>query len=116
MEDYAEGRGNGCVHRSGASLVVGLLVFILCCSSVWAQNTAQINGSVKDQTGAILPGAEVTATQTETGITRSAVTDETGSYLLPNLPIGPCRLEAMLPGFRTHVQSGIVLQVAANPA
>ncbi|PYS34412.1 MAG: hypothetical protein DMG14_29545, partial [Acidobacteria bacterium] len=112
MEDYKAARMK---NVSGAGLFV-LLILILSCSSVWAQNTAQINGSVKDQTGAILPGVEVTATQTETGVTRSAVTDETGTYLLPNLPIGPYRLQAMLPGFRTHVQSGIVLQVAANPA
>jgi len=97
-------------------LFVGLMILILSGSSVWAQNTAQINGSVRDQTGAILPGAEVTATQIETGVVRAALTDETGTYLLPNLPIGPYRLEAMLPGFKTHVQSGIVLQVAANPA
>src|SRR4030095_13200980 len=97
-------------------LFVGLMILILSGSSVWAQNTAQINGSVRDQTGAILPGAAVTATQIETGVVRAAVTDETGAYLLPNLPIGPYRLEAMLPGFKTHVQSGIVLQVAANPA
>src|SRR5437867_9054312 len=115
MEDYKAARMKNVVHRRGAGLFV-LLILILSCSSVWAQNTAQINGSVKDQTGAILPGVEVTATQTETGVTRSAVTDETGTYLLPNLPIGPYRLQAMLPGFRTHVQSGIVLQVAANPA
>src|SRR5258706_10827008 len=46
---------------------------------------------------------------------RTAVTNETGSYLLTNLPIGPYRLEAGLPGFRTYVQTGIVLQVDANP-
>jgi hypothetical protein len=44
------------------------------------------------------------------------VTNETGAYALPNLPIGPYRLEAVLPGFRTYAQAGIVLQVGANPA
>jgi len=58
---------------------------------------------------------EVTVTQTETGTTRSAVTNETGSYVLSNLPIGPYRLEAALPGFRTFVQTGIVLQVNGSP-
>src|SRR5262249_29351938 len=52
---------------------------------------------------------------TETGISRGAVTNETGSYVLPNLPIGPYRLEAALPGFRTFVQTGIVLEVNSNP-
>ena len=54
-------------------------------------------------------------TQTDTGVKRSTPTDETGSYVFPNLPIGPYRLEAALPGFRTYMQTGIVLQVNANP-
>jgi hypothetical protein len=68
-----------------------------------------------DPTGARLPGAEVTVTQTATGLVRSVITNETGFYVLPSLPAGPYRLEAMLPGFRTFVQRGIVLEVNANP-
>src|SRR5687768_3453991 len=82
---------------------------------VFLQATAQITGTVKDQSGAVLPGVEITATQTETGAVRTGVTNETGSYVLSNLPIGPYRLEAGLPGFRTFVQTGIVLQVGGNP-
>src|SRR5438445_7813228 len=92
-----------------------LLVLALGCSPLFAQATAQISGTVKDQSGAVLPGVEVTMTQTDTGIARSAVTNETGSYVLSNLPIGPYRFEAALPGFRSFVQTGIVLQVNANP-
>src|SRR5689334_19245112 len=88
-----------------------LLLVTFTTSMVWAQATAQINGAVKDQTGAVLPGVEITATQTETGISRSTVSDESGAYILPNLAVGPYRLEAALPGFRTYVQTGIVLQV-----
>src|SRR5262249_27252902 len=90
-----------------------LSVFI--CIAVWAQSTAQISGTVKDQTGAVLPGVEVVATQTGTGLMRNTVTDETGSYVLSNLPVGPYRLEATLPGFRSYAQTGIVLQVDSNP-
>jgi Carboxypeptidase regulatory-like domain len=96
-------------------LLTGLLLANLSIVIMLAQSTAQISGSVRDQTGAVLPGAEVTMTQAETGFKRSAVTDETGSYILPNLPVGPYRLEAMLPGFRTYVQTGITLQVNSNP-
>jgi carboxypeptidase family protein len=85
------------------------------CATVWAQASAQINGTVRDQSGAVLPGVEVTATQTETGIIRSTITNETGSYILPNLALGPYRLEAGLQGFRRFVQTGIVLQVNSNP-
>src|SRR5438874_5099075 len=96
-------------------VLTGLLFSALSCTAVFAQSTAQINGTVKDQSGAVLPGVEVTVTQTDTAVTRSTPTDETGSYVLANLPIGPYRLEAALPGFRTYVQTGIVLQVSANP-
>src|SRR5438094_10333870 len=92
-----------------------VLISFMTCDVVWAQATAQINGTVKDQTGAVLPGTEITVTQTETGISRSGITDETGSFVLPNLATGPYRLEAVLPGFRGYVQTGIVLQVNTNP-
>ena len=92
-----------------------LLLSILVCTGVWAQNTAQTSGTVKDQTGAVLPGAEVTMIPTYTGSKRTAVTDETGSYVLSSLPVGPYRLEAALPGFKSYVQTGITLGVNANP-
>ena len=102
--------------RSGKRLAqVLLLAIILTNATAWAQSTAQVSGAVTDATGAILPGVEVTVTQSETGATRSAVTNETGSYVLANLPIGPYKLEASLPGFRTYVQTGIVLQVGSSP-
>src|SRR5262249_32904032 len=88
------------------------LVLMTC--AVWAQGTAQISGSVADQTGAVLPGVDLTATQTATGATRTAVSDETGRYTFQSLPVGPYKVEAALPGFRTFVQTGIVLQVNAN--
>src|SRR5205809_1406325 len=97
-------------------LLAVILMSFCAATEAWAQATAQVSGTVKDQSGAVLPGVEVTATQTDTGIARSAVTNETGSYVLPNLQIGPDRLEASLPGFRTYAQTGIVLQVNGSPA
>jgi hypothetical protein len=82
---------------------------------LFAQSTAQVSGTVKDQTGAVLPGVEITVTQTATGLARTAITDETGSYTITSLPVGSYRLEATLPGFRTYAQTGIVLQVNASP-
>src|SRR5262245_30939603 len=104
------------MKRTLLSVLVSVLVFVFSSGEVWAQATAQISGTVRDQSGAVLPGVEVVATQTDTGIARTAVTNETGSYVLTNLPIGPYRLEAGLPGFRTYAQTGIVLQVNSSPA
>src|ERR1043165_7623699 len=96
-------------------LFFALTLFVLTSGNLWAQATAQIAGTVKDQSGAVLPGVEVTVTQTDTSVTRTALTNETGSYVLSNLPIGPYRMEAALPGFRTFVQTGIRLEVNASP-
>ena len=71
--------------------------------------TAELNGRVTDSSGAVLPGVTVTATQTATGLARTAVTDGDGAYLLSNLPPGPYRLEVSLQGFRAYVQTGLVL-------
>src|SRR5712692_9258827 len=95
-----------------------LCAFLFSCmtwAAVWGQSTAQVSGAVRDQSGAVLPGVEVKVTQTATGLARTVLTNETGSYVLPNLPVGPYRLEAGLPGFRAFSQTGIVLQVNANP-
>ena len=78
--------------------------------------TAELNGRVTDESGAVLPGATVTVTQTATGLVRTVVTDSNGTYLISNLPTGPYRLEVMLQGFRSYVQTGIVLQVGATPS
>jgi hypothetical protein len=103
------------MKRIAGFAFAALLLSVLSCASVWGQATAQISGTVKDQTGAVLPGVEVTATQTETGVSRATVTNETGSYVLANLPIGPYKVEAALSGFRTFIQTGIVLQVNTTP-
>ena len=85
------------MKRTVYSIWIGFLILVVGCAAMWAQATAQISGTAKDQSGAVLPGVEITVTQTETATTRNAVTNETGSYVLQNLPIGPYRLEASLP-------------------
>jgi carboxypeptidase family protein len=91
------------------------LMILLTGPPAWAQATAALNGRVTDESGAVLPGVTVTVTQTETSFARSVVTDGDGTYVIPNLPLGPYQLEMSLQGFRTYVQRGIVLQVGATP-
>ena len=102
-------------RRHGSVLGLTALALVLACGSAWAQATATISGTARDQSGAVLPGVTITVTQQETSLVRTTVTNETGSYVLPNLPLGPYRLEAMLQGFATFAQGGIVLQVNASP-
>ena len=56
------------MKRIWIAFLVGFVGSAITCSSVWAQATAQVSGTVRDQTGAVLPGVEVTVTQTETGV------------------------------------------------
>lgn len=98
-------------------IAVVALSVMLGCSALWAQaiSTAQISGMVQDASGLAVPGAEIRATQAETGLVRTAVSSADGTYSLTSLPVGPYRLEATKAGFSTYVQSGIVLQVGSNP-
>lgn len=103
------------MKRVPASVSIVAVAVLLTAAVAWAQATAQINGTVADSSGAVLPGVTVVATQTDTGLRREAVTNERGAFALLNLPTGPYRLEATLAGFRTFTQTGIVLQVGSNP-
>ena len=75
---------------------------------------AEVVGTVSDPTGAALVGAQVTMTETDKHTVFSAVTNQTGQFILPNLPTGPYRLEVKAPGFKDYVQTGLVLQVGNN--
>ena len=91
--------------------LVGLLAFvvwIVLAPSALAQN-AQITGSVKDSSGAIIPGATVTARNVDTGLTRVAVTDGAGEYRLPSLTPGRYSVATELSGFSTETRPDIVL-------
>src|SRR5438445_3303938 len=76
-----------CMKHVLSTVLLGLFVLLIDSHPARAQARAQISGIVKDQSGAILPGVEVTVTQTETGISRSTLTNETGGFELPNLPL-----------------------------
>lgn len=75
---------------------------------------ASISGQVADSTGALVPNAEITATQTETHFVRTASSDPQGHYTLSNLPVGPYTLEVKVQGFKTYEQKGILLEVGNN--
>ena len=69
--------------------LLGLSVTVCAAAPARAQGTAQISGIVRDSSGGVLPGVDVTATQIQTGIARATVTNESGAYTLAALPVGP---------------------------
>src|SRR5271155_4157151 len=103
------------VFAGSAVLIPALLLFSVPSTSR-AQSTAvaSVDGTVTDPTGKSMPGAQVTMTDTDKGSVRSTVTDDRGHYALPNLPVGPYRMEVKTPGFKDYFQSGIVLVVNNN--
>ena len=76
--------------------------------------SAQIHGAIADPSGAVIANAQIKATQTETRQVRTTLSNSDGSYVLPNLPVGPYTLEVTSQAFRNYVQSGILLQVGNN--
>src|SRR2546429_8319991 len=72
---------------------------------------ATIQGLVTDPKRAVIPEASVTATNTETNLQRTAITGESGIYVIPNLPPGRYRVQVVRPGFKTSVHGGINLVV-----
>jgi len=78
------------------------------------QATATVNGAVKDQSGAVVPGAKVTLRNLATNISRSTKSSKDGDYLFTLVPIGTYELAVEQTGFDKYVQSGITLQINAN--
>src|SRR5262245_20395099 len=93
--------------------VLGLVLLVATVTPALAQITsATISGTIKDETGGVLPGVDVVVRNLDTSLSRSVVTDANGYYTVPGLAPGKYEARATLQGFSTAVQSGIVLEVA----
>jgi len=96
----------------------GVLATIALCglfvSSSRAQVTASISGTVTDQSGAVVAGADVTVRDVETGVVRSTATNADGRYRVLALPIGRYDVRAQKTGFTEQVRTGIHLAVGQD--
>src|SRR5260221_269167 len=92
-----------------------LKLFVLACLSVGissiafaqATSTAQIQGTVRDASNAVVTGVGIRVTKTNPGRARPAPSGPDGGYVIASLPTGPYTLETTVPGFARFVQSGI---------
>src|ERR1017187_8007743 len=94
-----------------------LLVLLLAPLPVQGQvdvSSATLKGIVLDPLAAAVPGAIVTVTNTDRGITQKAVTDQGGTYQIPLLPPGSYRIEVAMDGFEKEVATGLELSVGAS--
>ena len=99
-----------------AKCVLALVIVPLAPGTIFAQAVANasIHGVVSDPSGAVIAGAKIKATQTSMGQVRETSSANDGSYALPNLPLGPYKLEVGASSFNNYVQTGIDLHVADN--
>src|SRR5664280_1289056 len=91
-----------------------LVLFLHNVGFAQAVNNAQVHGMVLDQSGAAVVGAQITATQKETGQVQVTVSGGDGSFVLPGLPVGAYSLQISAKGFTRYTQTGLVLQVGQN--
>ncbi len=98
--------------RAAAAALAG--VWLIAMPAQAQAPTGTILGQVKDGTGAMVPGAQVTATNLGTQFSRSTTTDPGGQYALRLLPVGDYKLEITLPGFKGFSQTGIRIEVGRN--
>ncbi len=90
--------------------VVAVLCTAVAGHVVSAQNIyGSLVGNVTDSSGASIPGATVTATQTETNLTREVVTNEAGAYTIPNIPSGTYQVVVTVPGFQNFTAREVIV-------
>src|SRR4029078_6478088 len=91
------------------ALLASLFLFSGSQCTIKAQATAvaQVSGTATDATRASIVNAQVTDTETSTTLVGTVAPDVGGRYTLPNLPVGPYRLEVTSQGFKNYVQDGI---------
>ena len=97
-----------------AILVIAGVVSFVAAPARAQFDSAQLSGIVRDTTGGVLPGVDVTLTSVGTGLERRAVTNEGGLYTFPNVPVGEYRMTATLTGFRPVTQTGVALTAGVN--
>src|SRR5215510_4547738 len=89
--------------------ILGLVfVGLFIANAAFAQN-GQLSGIVADQTGALIPGVSITATNTGTGVVTTTLSNDSGAYTFPSLQPGVYRVSAELPGFQTSTVPNLEL-------
>ncbi len=97
-----------------AFLLLAALLWFLSVTTYGQMNTADISGTVTDPTGAVIPRATVTALQVATEQKHTATSNDSGQFLLPQLPLGEYKLTVDAQGFKQAVQQSVLLHAAGH--
>ena len=102
--------------KARLSLLTLAVLLVCVLPAAFAQEfRATISGKIADATGAVLPNANVTVTEMNTGTTNKTVSDAAGEYVVPFLLPGTYKIEAQASGFESVVRSSVVLQSQEHP-
>src|SRR5271166_2345258 len=98
------------MFRAGHLAILAFTVAVLLPAEAWAQGetTSAIVGQVRDTTGALVAGATVTVASPETGLRRSATTDQAGRFNFPQLKPGAYSVRAEAPGFEPQQNNNVI--------
>src|SRR5690348_6383538 len=99
------------VHVLCLALILSLCLAGLCLSQTVS---ATLLGNVTDVSGAVVPNAKVTITETNTGVSRTGQTNESGNYSFTNLPPGMYSVSVEATGFKKETQRNVNVQVDTN--
>jgi Carboxypeptidase regulatory-like domain len=98
-------------YKTSHALQFVCFLLVLMSAQCWAQANGSFSGTVSDKTGSVIPGAKVSIHSQGTGIERTAITDGSGHYTVPLLPVATYKLEVSAANFQTVQQHDIQLQV-----
>src|SRR5579864_8607013 len=112
---HANSSGGPMRSLTKAIRLVGFIAMFLACLPLLAQTyTGRILGTVTDQTGAALTGAQVVITDVQRGVTRTLTTDQAGEYVAPDLSPGVYKVHAEAKGFKSVERLNIQVEVAKD--
>src|SRR5436189_293371 len=104
-------RGGNMTARVRFLLALATFVCAFACGLHAQVTTAMLRGTVLDPSSAPVPDAQIKATNVDTGLTRSVLTNETGDYVIADLPYGTYEIRVLKSGFHELIRTGVVMNI-----
>src|SRR5262245_44600691 len=100
------------IPKLASNVLIGITTILISTAFIYGQaNTAEIRGTIKDSSGGLLPGFSLTVEHISSGFKLERVSDGSGKFLFPALPVGEYVISAQASGFKKYSQNGIALQI-----
>src|SRR5271165_123488 len=100
-------------YQSSSMLWTGV-IFLFCAPMFGQSERGTIQGTVRDTSGAIIPGAKVTVTETATNVKFNQTTNDTGDFTIPSLAVGSYNVRVEKEGFKPSLVTGLTVNAATT--